>query len=182
MRLNKYYKNILYSDIIWKQNLKNPFQVVKINKVALNTTSKNMVSDKKLIVASLLSLELITGQKLKRGVAKKSIAAFKIRKKQVISCQLTLRGLAMYCFIERMLDLLFPKIQGFEGVDICSIDSQGNLNMGLQILLVFPELENHFEDFEFISGFNLTIVTSFQNKITNSLLWSGLGFPEKNKI
>lgn len=181
MRLNKYYKYILYSDIIWKQNLKNPFQVVKINKVALNTTSKGMVSDKKLIVASLLSLELITGQKLKRGVAKKSIAVFKIRRKQVISCQLTLRGLVMYCFIERLLDLLFPKIQEFEGVNICSIDSQGNLNMGFKTLLVFPELENHFEEFEAINGFNLTIVTSLQNQTTNSLLWSGFGFPEKNE-
>ena len=179
MRLHTYFKYILYSDIIWKQNFKNPFQLEKASKVVLNTTSKNVVSDKKLLLPSLLALELITGQKLKWGIAKKSIAGFKLRKEQVISCKVTLQGKQMHSFLERILDFLLPKFREFEGIKECSIDFHGNLSIGIYSLLVFPELENHFEAFEPICGLDLTVVTSLQSKTINSLLWSGYGFPEK---
>jgi large subunit ribosomal protein L5 len=181
MRLHAYFKYIIYSDLIWKQNLKNPFQVEKAKKMVLNTTSKSVVNDKKLLVPSLLALELITGQKLKWGIAKKSIAGFKLRKEQIISCKVTLKGKTMYSFMERILDFLLPTFREFEGIKKESIDLNGNLNIGIPLLLVFPELENHFETFETIRGFDLTVVTSIQTNVTNSLVWSGLGFPEKKK-
>ncbi len=161
--LNRYYahyrKNVC-SDLIYKQNLKNLFEIPKIKKIILNTTYKTIINDKKHIVPSLFSLELISGQKLKWTTAHKSIANFKLRQNQIIGCKVDLQNLHMYSFLEKLVTIILPRIGSFSGISINSFNQHQCLSIGLPEILVFSELENYFEFFESLKGVDITIVTN----------------------
>ncbi len=159
-RYKKYYKQILCQNFILKQHLKNIMELPKIKKIVLNTTSKYYVSDKKNVIPALLALQLISGQKLKYTQAKKSIAMFKLRQNQIIGCKTTLRGKKMYQFLEKFVTYILPRLREFSNLDKKSLDNKGNFTLGIKNLLIFPELENYFEFFEFIQGMDITFVIS----------------------
>ena len=135
-------------------------KVPQIVKLVLNTTSKSVVRNKKLLIPPLSTLELISGQKPKRTYSKKSIANFQLRQKQCIGCKVTLRGKKMYNFLEKSRTTVLARIRDFQGFKYDAIDCQGNCHFGIENLLIFPELVNHFELFEQIRGINISIVTS----------------------
>ena len=136
----------------------------KIVKLVLNTTSKLVIRDKKLLIPPLAALELISGQKPKRTYSKKSIANFQLRQKQCIGCKITLRGKKMYNFLEKCRTTVLPSIRDFPGFKyrVRNCQARRNLNFGIDNLLIFPELVNHFEFFDHIhiKGMNISIVTS----------------------
>lgn len=149
----------------------------QIVKLVLNTTSKSVIRDKKRLIPPLSALELISGQKPKRTYSKKSIANFQLRQKQCIGCKITLRGKKMYNFLEKCRTTVLPSIRDFPGFQYRGRsrirDYQGlpraarrNLNFGIDNLLIFPELVNHFEFFDHIhiKGMNISIVTSSNMK------------------
>ncbi len=169
--LNRYYmhyKNNICLDFIYKQNLKNLFEIPKINKIILNITYKTIVNDKKNIIPGLFSLELISGQKLKWTVAHKSIAGFKLRKNQIIGCKIDLHNLYMYSFLEKLVTIILPRIRNFAGICVKSFNQHTNLTINLSEILVFSELENYFEFFESLKKIDITIVTNVP-KTKNSI-------------
>lgn len=148
-------------------------QLPQVVKLVLNTTSKSVIRDKKLLIPPLSALELISGQKPKRTYSKKSIANFQLRQKQCIGCKITLRGKKMYNFLEKCRTTVLPSIRDFPGFKYRARDCQGlsraaqqNLHFGIDNLLIFPELVNHFEFFDHIhiKGMNISIVTSSNMK------------------
>lgn len=161
--LNRYHvhynKNVCL-DGIYKQNLKNLFDIPKIKKIILNLTYKTIIHDKKHIVPGLLSLELISGQKLKWTNAKKSIAGFKLRKNQTIGCKVDLRNMHMYSFLEKLITIILPRVRNFNGISKNSVKQENHLSIGLPEILVFSELENYFDFFESLKGIDITIVTN----------------------
>jgi large subunit ribosomal protein L5 len=160
--LNRYYihynKNVCF-DLIYKQNLKNLFEIPKIKKIILNLTYKTIINEKKHIVPGLISLELISGQKLKWTNAKKSIAGFKLRKSQIIGCKVDLRSMHMYSFLEKLITIILPRVRNFAGISENVLNQKNHLSIGLPEILVFPELENYFEFLELLKGIDITIVT-----------------------
>ena len=175
----QYYKLIIAEDLLLKQTYKNIMEIPKIKKVIVNTSSKIMVKDKKYIIPHMIALEIITGQKLKLRGAKKSIAGFKLREDQLIGCKVTIRDDLMHGFLEKLIKIIYPRLREFRGLKNKSFDLKGNYNLGIKNLLLFPELDNYFEFFEFISGINVTIslntidlkkarlfLSSFQTPIT----------------
>lgn len=160
--LNRYYmhynKNVCL-DFIYKQNLKNLFQIPKIEKIILNVTYKTIINDKKHIVPGLVSLELVSGQKLKWTNAQKSIAGFKLRKNQIIGCKVDLRNMHMYSFLEKLITIILPRVRHFAGISQSGFNQENHLSIGLPEILVFSELENYFEFFESLKGIDITIVT-----------------------
>lgn len=159
-----HYKETISYDLILKKNIENLLEIPKLKKIILNTTSKVIVYDKKYIIPGLVALEIISGQKQKITSAHKSISGFKLRENQIIGCKVDLRGELMFHFLEKLITIVLPRVRNFRGIFFKFFDGNGNLNLGLSSLLIFPELENYFEYFEFIRGINITLVTS-NNKL-----------------
>ena len=163
-RFYTHYKETISYDLILKKNIENILEIPKLEKIILNTTSKVIVYDKKYIIPGLIALEIISGQKQKTTAAHKSISGFKLRENQIIGCKVDLRGELMFHFLEKLITIVLPRVRNFRGIFFKFFDGKGNLNLGLSSLLIFPELENYFEYFEFIRGINITLVTS-NNKL-----------------
>lgn len=160
-RYHQHYQKTICPDFIYKQNFKNIFEIPKIEKIVLNITSKNIINDKKHIIPALVALELISGQKLKWTSAYKSIATFKLRKKQIIGCKVDLTNTTMYCFLEKLITIVLPRVRDFKGINTKILNKKCHLTLGLSEILNFSELENYFEHFEFLKGIDITIVNSF---------------------
>jgi len=100
----------------------------------------------------------ITGQKPVITRAKKSISNFKLRENQAIGARVTLRGVIMYEFLDRLLNLALPRIKDFRGISVKGFDGRGNYNLGLKEQIIFPEI--NFDKIAGIHGMNITIVTT----------------------
>jgi len=159
-----HYKKNVCLDLIYKQNLKNTFEIPKIEKITLNATYKTIANDKKFIIPALSSLQLISGQNSKWTIAHKSIAGFKLRKNQIIGCKTDLRNLLMYNFLEKLITIILPRLKNFKGIHSNKIFY---ISIGIPEILVFFELENYFEFFQLLKGLDITISTSLK-KTTNS--------------
>jgi large subunit ribosomal protein L5 len=189
----KYYQKILTYDLLLKQNYKNIMQLPCLNKLVLNTTSKTYVSDKKFILFTLAALELLSGQKPQLTYARKSVANFKIRQHQILGCKVVLRENQMYTFLDKLSKIVFPRIRDSSirkvtslSKSTISLNSKLNKNSLLQIsaytvgfnnLMIFPELENHYELVERFRGMDLTFILSNSNKETSLLVLSGFQLP-----
>ena len=178
---DNYYRDIISQDFIYKQNYHNIMEVPKIQKLVINSTSKSFTEDRKNITPTLLGLEIICGQKLKISVAKKSIAGFKIREGQTIGCKVTLRKHSISYFLDKLRLVILPRFGNFTGCSVNSFDKQANYTLGLNDLLLFPELEAQFELFENLAGINLSFVMCKKKQSENLLLLSALQLPIQKK-
>ena len=181
LRIDTYYREIVSQDLIYKQNYHNVMELPKIEKIVINSTSKSFVEDRKNITPVFLGLEMICGQRLKINTAEKSIAGFKIRQGQTIGCKVTLRKHSVFYFLEKLLYAILPRFTNFTGLIHTLFDSQGNYNLGLNDLLLFPELEAQFELFENLRGIDLSFVMQKKSKHENVLLLTALQIPIQKK-
>ena len=149
----------------------------KIEKVVINIGLGRALRDEKFLEVALRDLALITGQKLKTTLAKKSIANFKIREGLIIGAVATLRGRKMSDFMDRLIKIALPRTRDFRGIDAKSIDKSGNLTIGVKEHIVFPEIKG--EEVRNIFGFEVTIVVKAKNREEALTLYKNLGFPIK---
>lgn len=161
-----------------KLGLKNINEVPKVRKVVVSAGLGKAKDDKALMEAALNTLTRITGQKAVPTQAKKSIATFKIRRgMNTIGAKVTLRGDVMYEFIERLNDIVLPRVRDFRGTS-AKLDGQGNYNIGITEQSIFPELS--YEETVKAHGLQVTFVmqnSSNSEHIREVLL--GLGVPFK---
>jgi large subunit ribosomal protein L5 len=176
-RYKKLYKEIISQDYVLKNNSSTIFELPKIERIIINSTSKKYIQDRKQILPTLLALEVILGQKSKLTYAKKSLASFKIRKGQIVGAKITLRGHKIYTLLDRLSTLIFPKFRDFSGFSKKSMNTFNHLSFGFDNLIVFPELENHFEFFEIVRGLTISII--LENKKNNYTIYSAFQIPEK---
>ena len=155
---------------------KNPMAVPKITKVVINT-GVGRVKDDKQMQELVKMLTLIAGQKPAPRKAKKAIASFKTRIGQLIGYQVTLRGKRMYDFLERLIKMALPRERDFRGLDSNSFDHHGNLTIGVKEHIVFPEIIG--EDYHFLFGFEVTVVTTARKPEVAREMLALLGFPFK---
>jgi len=179
-RIQSYSREIISQDLIYKQNIHNIMQLPSIEKLVINSTSKSFIEDRKNITPTLLGLEMICGQKLKISVAEKSIAGFKIRQGQTIGCKVTLRKDSIYSFLDKLTLVILPRLSNFTALTLESFDRQANYTIGLNDLLLFPELETQFELFENLKGIDISFVMRKKNKYENLLLLTALQIPVQN--
>lgn len=159
-----------------KFGYKNVMAVPKISKVVVNAGVGRVREEKERQEVEKY-LALITGQKASARPAKQAIAAFKTRKGLIVGYQVTLRGKRMYDFLSRLIDIALPRTRDFQGLDLKSIDSAGNLTIGVKEHIVFPEMIG--EDYRFLFGFEATVVTTSKTKEEGLELLRLIGFPIK---
>ena len=119
----------------------NEMQIPKIDKIVVNMGLGEATSNVKIIETGTDELARITGQKPVTRRAKKSIAAFKVRKGMPIATMVTLRGDRMWEFLDRLMTIALPRVRDFKGVSPRGFDGRGNYTLGLRDQLLFPEID-----------------------------------------
>lgn len=155
--------------------LKNIMAVPKLVKIVVNVGAKEALDDKKVLEAISAQITAITGQKPVIRVAKKSVAAFKLREGQPIGVSVTLRGQRMYDFLEKIIAIVLPRVRDFHGLSKDSFDGHGNYSFGFSEQIVFPEIE--YSQIDKIRGLEVTINTSAKDDTQGLKLLTALGFP-----
>ena len=133
------------------------------------------VADKKILEAATADLEKISGQKVVVTKARKSIAGFKIREGWPIGCKVTLRGVRMYEFLERLVDISIPRIRDFRGLNPKAFDGRGNYAMGVSEQIIFPEID--YDKIDKLRGLDITITTTARDDEEGRALLTALRFP-----
>ena len=176
-RLQEKFHNELAAEIQQKLGLKNPMEVPRITKITLNMGVGEAIADKKILENARGDLEKISGQRPVTCIARKSVAAFKIRDGMPIGCKVTLRRERMYEFLDRLINIAIPRIRDFRGLNGRSFDGRGNYSMGVQEQIIFPEID--YDKIDSIRGMDITITTSATNDEHGRALLEAFNFPFK---
>ena len=150
-------------------------QVPMVDKIVVNIGVGDATSNSKLLDASIEDLKAITGLKPVVTKAKKSIAGFKLREGQSIGTKVTLRGDAMYNFMEKLIKIALPRVRDFRGVSPKSFDGKGNFTMGVKEQLIFPEI--NYDDVLKVRGMDIVIVTTAKSNDEARSLLKAFGMP-----
>ncbi len=154
---------------------KNVMQVPRLVKVVVNVGLGEAIQNAKALDAAVQDIAAITGQRPVITRAKKSVAAFKVRTGMPIGVMVTLRGDRMYDFLDKLMNVVLPRIRDFQGVSTKSFDGRGNFSLGLQEQIVFPEIE--YDKVDKIRGMEITIVTTAKTDEEARRLLQLLGMP-----
>ena len=154
---------------------KNVMAVPKIEKVVVNMGLGEATSNAKIIEVGSDELARITGQKPVVRRAKKSIAAFKVRKGQPVATSVTLRGDRMYEFLDRLVTIALPRVRDFRGVSPKGFDGRGNFTLGLKDQLLFPEID--YMKVDKARGMNVSVVTTARTDQEARKLLQLIGMP-----
>jgi large subunit ribosomal protein L5 len=174
-RLFDQYKSDVVPAMMTEFNYKNVMQVPKLEKIVVNIGLGEAVQNAKAIDAAVSDLTAITGQRPVVTRAKKSIAAFKLRAGMPIGAMVTLRGLRMYEFLDRLTAVTMPRIRDFRGVSPNSFDGRGNYTLGLREQIVFPEID--YDKVDKTRGLEMSFVTTAKNDEEGRRLLALLGVP-----
>src|SRR5579862_9769965 len=155
--------------------LKNVMAVPRLHKIVVNMGVGEATQNAKVLDPAVNELMQITGQRPITTKAKKSIAAFKVREGQAIGAMVTLRGDRMWEFLDRLLNVVLPRVRDFKGVSTKSFDGRGNYTLGLHDQLIFPEID--YSRVDKAKGMNVTIVTTAQSDDQARVLLKHLGMP-----
>ena len=178
-RLADRYKKEVVPALMKRFGYKSVMQVPKLEKIALNRGVNGAVSDKKLVDIALDELTLITGQKAVSTRSKKDISNFKLRKDMPIGARVTLRGVKMYEFLDRLIATALPRVRDFKGISDKGFDGRGNYTMGVKEQIIFPEIS--IDKVSKINGMDITFVTSAQSDEESYELLKAFGMPFVNK-
>ena len=154
---------------------KNIMAVPKIEKVVVNMGLGEATSNAKLVDTGADELARITGQKPVTRRAKKSIAAFKVRKGMPIATMVTLRGERMWEFLDRLMNIALPRVRDFKGVSPRGFDGRGNYTLGLRDQLLFPEID--YMKVDKARGMNVSVVTTAKTDEEARKLLQFIGMP-----
>ena len=174
-RLRARFEKEVAPALLKELELKNKMAVPRLNKIVVNMGVGEATQNAKVLDPAVNELGQITGQKPVVTRAKKSIAAFKVREGQAIGAMVTLRGDRMYEFMDRLVNIVLPRVRDFKGVSTKSFDGRGNYTLGLHDQLIFPEIS--YEKVDKLKGMNVTIVTTAANDNPARSLLKHLGMP-----
>jgi len=174
-RMKERYQTELVPALQETLSLPNVMQVPQIKKVVLNIGMGEAMDNPKSLDAAASDIMQITGQKPVITKARTSIANFKLREGRAIGVKVTLRGEKMWAFLDRLLNIVLPRVRDFRGVPRDAFDGRGNYTLGLREQLIFPEIE--YDKIDKIRGMEITIVTSATNDEQAARLLELLGMP-----
>ncbi len=179
-RLYQLYMTVIVPELMTELKVSNLFEVPKLDKIVINSGLGKSKDDKKVIDAAVNTLTKITGQAPVPTMAKKSIASFKLREGNQIGIKVTLRKDRMYDFLDRLINIVLPRLRDFHGVSVKAFDKQGNYSLGLVDQSVFPELT--FDETIVAHGLQVNFVFKAKNPEHNLILLKKFGMPFEKEI
>ncbi|HWT04126.1 MAG TPA: 50S ribosomal protein L5 [Xanthomonadales bacterium] len=174
-RLREKYQSEVVPKLKERFDYKNPMMIPKLEKVVINMSVGEAIQNSKALEKAVDELTTISGQKPVITKAKKSIAAFKLREGMNIGAKVTLRGERMYVFLDKLFNIVLPRIRDFRGLNRKSFDGRGNYNLGLREQLVFPEI--NFDKVDKARGMDIVIVTTAKNDEEATEFLTQMGLP-----
>ena len=174
-RLKVRYQKEIVPALMAKFKYTSIMEVPGLEKIVLNVGVGDATQNSKLLDDSVRELGEITGQKPIITKAKKSVASFKLREGQAIGCKVTLRGVRMYEFLDKLISIALPRVRDFRGISKNSFDGHGNYTLGIKEQLIFPEI--NFDKVNKIRGMDIVIVTTAKNDEEAFALLSAIGLP-----
>lgn len=174
-RLKEKYQNEVVPALTEQFGYKNLMEVPKIEKVIINMGVGEAVGNPKVLDAAVNDMTLISGQKPVLTRAKKSLAVWKLRAGMPIGAKVTLRGVRMYQFMDKFMNVALPRVRDFRGVSAKAFDGRGNYSVGLKEQLIFPEIE--YDKIDKIRGMNIIVVTTAKTDEEARALLKLMGMP-----
>jgi len=176
---DKYTKDVIPA-LMKKFAYKSVMQAPRLEKICINRGVNGAVTDKKLVDVAMDELNMITGQKAVPTMSKKDISNFKLRKGMPIGARVTLRGVKMYEFLDRLVSVALPRVRDFKGISEKAFDGRGNYTLGVTEQIIFPEID--IDKVNKITGLDITLVTTAKTNEEAYELLKELGMPFKNII
>jgi large subunit ribosomal protein L5 len=174
-RLKKIYREQIAPELFKEFSYSSPMQTPRLEKIVVSMGVGEALQNKKLLDAAIDDLTLITGQKAVKTKARKSIANFKIRTGQEIGAKVTLRGIMMYEFLDRLVNVALPRVKDFRGINQNAFDGHGNYSLGITEQIIFPEID--FDKIERVAGLNIVIVTTARTDAEAKAFLGKFGMP-----
>lgn len=177
MKLKELYKKEILPELKKELDIVNTMAVPRLVKASINVGFGRHTKEKDYIESIVNNLTMLSGQKPSLAKAKKAISAFKIRKDMEIGAKVTLRGQRMYDFVEKLVNVYFPRVRDFRGINETSVDHSGNLTVGFKEVVAFPEIDA--QDTDDTHGLEISIATTAKNRKDGLALFKKLNFPFK---
>lgn len=174
-RMKQRYQQEIAPSLREKFSYQNVMQIPHLEKVIINMGLGSDKDNPKGIEAAIKELSTIAGQKAVVTRAKKSVANFKVREGMTIGAKVTLRGDQMYYFVDKLFNIVLPRVRDFHGVSDKAFDGRGNYALGLKEQLIFPEI--NYDDVDKVRGMNVVFVTSAKSDEECKELLTQLGMP-----
>jgi large subunit ribosomal protein L5 len=174
-RMKVRYQEEIVPALMKALNMDNVMEAPRITKVVVNIGLGEAMDNPKALEAAVGDMMLITGQKPVVTKARKSISNFKLREGRAIGAKVTLRGDKMWSFLDRLMNIVLPRVRDFRGVSDEAFDGHGNYTLGLREQLIFPEIE--YDKIDKVRGMEITIVTSARTDDQATQLLALLGMP-----
>ncbi len=176
-RLLERYEKEIRPALAKKLGRSNPHALPRLEKIVISMGVGSAITEKKHMEDATAALAVISGQKALVTKSRVAIANFRLREDLPIGCKVTLRGLRMYEFLDRLISLALPRVRDFRGLNPNAFDGHGNYSLGLSEQLVFPELNP--DKFLRPQGMNVTLVVSGNDNEESRELLRGFGMPFK---
>jgi large subunit ribosomal protein L5 len=178
-RLKDLYNSKIAPELTTEFKYKNPMAVPRMEKIVISMGLGRATQDKKFLELAKKDLTMIVGQMPVVCKAKKSVSNFKVREGMQTGLKVTVRGVRMYEFMDRLISLAIPRVRDFRGLNDSSFDGRGNYSMGLAEQTVFPEI--NAAKIEFQQGMNITFVTTAQTDEEAKRLLQLFGMPFRRR-
>ena len=175
LRLKEKYNNEIAPALKEQFKYKSVMEIPKLEKIVINMGLGEVKENPKAIESAISDLTLITGQKPIVTKAKKSVAAFKLREGMNIGCKVTLRGLKMYAFADKLINITLPRIRDFHGIPGNSFDGRGNYALGIKEQIIFHEIE--YDKIDKVRGMDVIFVTTAKTDEEAKVLLKMMGMP-----
>ena len=177
-RFQQTYRDKVAPELMKRFGYKSIMEVPRIEKITLNMGVGEAVADRKILENAVGDLTKIAGQKPVITKSRKAIAGFKIRENYPIGCMVTLRGVRMYEFLDRLVSIALPRVRDFRGVSGRAFDGRGNFNFGIKEQIIFPEI--NFDQVDALRGMDIAITTTAKTDAEAKALLEAFSFPFRN--
>jgi len=174
-RLKERYNKEILPELKEKFGYKNIMEVPRVTKIVINIGLGEAISNAKVLEGAEKDMVAIAGQHPVITRSKRSIAAFKLRPGMPIGMRVTLRGVRMYEFLDKLVSIVLPRIRDFQGVPRDAFDGHGNYTLGMKEQIVFPEIE--YDKVDKIRGMEIVIVTTARTDEEGRQLLTAIGMP-----
>ncbi len=178
-RLQERYKNEVVPELVKELGLNNPLEAPKILKVSVNSGIGEFRDSKEAVNSFVEEMTQLLGQVPNVRVSRKAISGFKLKKGDVVGLSATLRDEKMWSFLDKLVNIVLPRVRDFRGLSVSAFDSNGNYSVGLTDHTIFPEVNPN--NVKASRSLQINIVTSAEDREGSFLLLKKLGFPFKEE-
>jgi large subunit ribosomal protein L5 len=179
-RLREEYNNTIRAELVKELGLKNTMEAPKLEKIMVNVGAGASIKESDALEDIVEMVTLIAGQKPVVNKARKAIAAFKLREGMEVGVSVTLRGELMWEFFDKLVNVVFPRVKDFRGLNPKAFDGSGNYSIGIDDHTVFPEIDAN--NIKRVRSLQVTIVTSAKDDKSAKLFLDKFGFPFKKDV